>query len=147
MSNEPRETTLPIAVEGKDAPNDWVFEAIRAGYERGAMWHHENGSLELVEKASHDFADKMTSPSSLGPKADTAWQKYSATVDTQPASTARIERQIRKAGQVAIDELIERMDGKHPGDDDLADYLTRIVDACARAALSASQSTSRKGER
>lgn len=49
-----------------ERPNDWVFEAIRAGYERGAMWHHENGSLELVEKASYDFADKMTAPSSPG---------------------------------------------------------------------------------
>lgn len=59
-------STLPIAVEGKPEPNDWVFEAIRAAYERGAMWRHENGTLELVEKASYDFADKMTAPSSPG---------------------------------------------------------------------------------
>lgn len=57
-----------------------------------------------------------------------------------PPSTDRIaaleaERRIRKAGQVAIDDLIDRIDGTHPGNDDLADYMTRIVDACVRAAL------------
>jgi hypothetical protein len=47
------------------------------------------------------------------------------------------EAAIRKAGQVAIDELVDGWSDTLvlPGSDDLADYLTRIVDACVRAAL------------
>ncbi|QRY69217.1 hypothetical protein JVX98_13430 [Ensifer sp. PDNC004] len=51
---------------------EWEFEAIRAAYERGAMWRHECGTLELVEKASYDFADKMTSPAALAAQGDDA---------------------------------------------------------------------------
>lgn len=48
------------------------------------------------------------------------------------------EALIRKAGQVAIDGIIDSWSDRAtlPQDDDLADYLTRIVDACVRAALS-----------
>lgn len=45
------------------------------------------------------------------------------------------EADIRKAGQVAIDRLIETAITYEATADDLADYLTRIVDACVRAAL------------
>ena len=57
--------------------------------------------------------------------------------DIEPVSVP--EAVIRKAAQVAIDELIDRMDGKHPGDDDLADYLRRIPDAITRALAAAPQ--------
>ena len=46
------------------------------------------------------------------------------------------EDAIRKAGQVAVDALIDRGGFATASDDELADYLTRIVDACVRAALS-----------
>lgn len=45
------------------------------------------------------------------------------------------ESAIRKAGQVAIDHLIDTCLTFEASGDDLADYLTRIVDACVRAAL------------
>ncbi|OWV62533.1 hypothetical protein ATY75_11950 [Rhizobium sp. N122] len=48
-----------------------------------------------------------------------------------------VEAAIRKAGQVAIDHLIDTCVTYEATNDDLADYLTRIVDACVRAALSA----------
>lgn len=46
------------------------------------------------------------------------------------------ERQIRKAGQVAIDGIIDGWSDRTimPDSDDLAEYLTRIVDACVSAA-------------
>ena len=40
---------------------------------------------------------------------------------------------IRKAGQVAIDALIERGGFENASNDDLADYMSRIVDACVSA--------------
>jgi hypothetical protein len=46
------------------------------------------------------------------------------------------EAAIRKAGQVAIDDLIDRAICDVGSDDEIADYLTRIVDACVSAALS-----------
>lgn len=36
------------------------FAALRAAYERGAIWRETNGSLDLMHKASYDYADKMT---------------------------------------------------------------------------------------
>jgi hypothetical protein len=47
------------------------------------------------------------------------------------------EAAIRKAGQVAIGHLIDTGLTFEASGDDLADYLTRIVDACVRAALAA----------
>lgn len=55
--------------------------------------------------------------------------------DAAEARVKVLERDIRKAGQVAIDELIDRGGFSEASDDDLSDYLTRIVDACVRAAL------------
>ncbi|WP_331373827.1 hypothetical protein [Sinorhizobium chiapasense] len=51
------------------------------------------------------------------------------------------EAAIRKAGQVAIDGIIDGWSDRisMPDNNELADYLTRIVDACARAALSAKE--------
>ena len=46
-----------------------------------------------------------------------------------------IEARIRKAGQVAINHLIDTTRISEAGPDDMADYLTRIVDACVSAAL------------
>lgn len=51
------------------------------------------------------------------------------------AHLAGREAAIRKAGQVVIDDLIDRGGWCIASDDDLADYMTRIVDACVRAAL------------
>lgn len=39
-----------------------LFARLRMAYMRGAAWRDENGSLDLVEKASYDYADKETTP-------------------------------------------------------------------------------------
>lgn len=44
------------------------FDALRAAYERGAIWRETNGSLELMHKASYDYADKATSPYVIAPE-------------------------------------------------------------------------------
>ena len=49
------------------------------------------------------------------------------------------EAAMRKAGQVVIDDLIDRGGWCIASDDDLADYMTRIVDACVRAATTEGQ--------
>lgn len=54
--------------------------------------------------------------------------------------TAGAEGAIRKAGQVAIDKLIDDRLSEFksmPSPDDLRDYLEQIVDACVSAALTA----------
>ncbi len=55
------------------------------------------------------------------------------------------EATIRKAGQIVIDDLIDRGGWCIASNDDLADYMTRIVDACVRAALSAPATESDHG--
>lgn len=39
-----------------------LFWKLRIAYVRGAEWRHRNGSLEMIDKASYDYADKATSP-------------------------------------------------------------------------------------
>lgn len=51
-----------------------------------------------------------------------------------PTKAAGVEDAIRRAGIKARDALLERMADEGTVDNDLADYLTRIVDACVRAA-------------
>ncbi len=57
-SGELEETVIPRAQE-KDL--DELFWRLRGAYVRGAEWRQHSGSLELVEKASYDYADKATS--------------------------------------------------------------------------------------
>lgn len=45
------------------------FDKIVAAYKRGAHWHNEMGSLEMLEKAAYDYADYMT-PVDVSSKAD-----------------------------------------------------------------------------
>lgn len=62
----------------------------------------------------------------------------------EPAPSQHVagpEAAIRKAGQVVIDDLIDRGGWCIASNDDLADFMTRIVDACVRAALSPKEET------
>ncbi|AXV15076.1 hypothetical protein CYG48_04805 [Neorhizobium sp. SOG26] len=57
---------------------------------------------------------------------------------TTPARQSHVrgtEAAIRSAGLKARDELLERMADGGTVDNDLADYMNRIIDACVRAAL------------
>lgn len=40
---------------------DALFWKLRIAYLRGAEWRDQNGSMELSDKASYDYADKVTS--------------------------------------------------------------------------------------
>lgn len=63
-----------------------------------------------------------------------SWQEVASTPPPETHVAGR-EVAIRKAGQVVIDDLIDRGGWCIASNDDLADYMTRIVDACVRAAL------------
>jgi hypothetical protein len=51
-----------MASDASTDHNNTLFWGLRDAYLRGATWRDENGSMELAEKASYDYADKMTSP-------------------------------------------------------------------------------------
>lgn len=55
---------------------------------------------------------------------------------TPPSSHVRVTAAIRRAGDAAVDNLVDRFALTHfmPDSDDLADHLRSIVDACVRAA-------------
>lgn len=44
------------------ADPDALFWRLRIAYQRGAEWYRQNGSMEFLDKASYDYADKITSP-------------------------------------------------------------------------------------
>ena len=63
-----------------------------------------------------------------------------AAISASPAQHLRgVEAAVRSAGIKARDELLERMADGGTVDNDLADYMTRIVDACVRAALATTE--------
>ncbi|MDX1219076.1 hypothetical protein GOL99_26760 [Sinorhizobium medicae] len=66
-----------------------------------------------------------------------SWQAIISRALTPAPQTHRVglEAAIRKAGQVSIDHLVDTSRIDEAGPNDLADYLTRIVDACVAAAL------------
>lgn len=71
---------------------------------------------------------------------DAASERQEATATPSPSThVAGPEAAIRKAGQVVIDDLIDRGGWCIASNDDLADYMTRIVDACVRAALATTE--------
>jgi len=76
------------------------------------------------------------------------YDAYVGFVPDEPAphkegeDSAAVTAAIRRAGTKARDELLERMADGGSVDNDLADYMTRIVDACERAALAATRSGS-----
>lgn len=49
------------SIKGTEDP-DALFWRLRVAYLRGAEWRDKNGSMELSDKASYDYADKITSP-------------------------------------------------------------------------------------
>lgn len=60
------EVCVPAAEHG----NDELFWRLRIAYLRGAEWRDQNGSMELSDKASYDYADKITSPLSDHPSSE-----------------------------------------------------------------------------
>ncbi len=58
---------LTAQVQDVAGDPDALFWRIRVAYLRGAEWRDQNGSMELAEKASYDYADKMTSPLTAAP--------------------------------------------------------------------------------
>lgn len=61
--------SLGVRVEDVAKTDDELFWRLRISYLRGAEWRHQTGSMELSEKASYDYADKITSPLVAAPAA------------------------------------------------------------------------------
>lgn len=96
--------------------------------------------LEEALKPFADLADEIP-VENFWPSSDMASINRAKTVYGQKQSSVRadvltdLETSIRNSGFKARDELLERLADDGAVDNDLADYLTRIVDACIRAAL------------
>lgn len=93
-------STLPIAVEGKELTEfqsgQWWLEELEKHWGTGETTPQTRRAAKVaLSFAEAYFRDGFEAgrcyANLMGPKADTAWQKYSATVDAQPASTALVE--------------------------------------------------------
>jgi hypothetical protein len=128
----------PVAdIEPVSVPDAaWVFEAIRAAYERGAMWHQENGTLELVEKASYDFADKMTAAAPHPTKTEAV--DADAGIERLTKALDRLRDQLDAIAVYGSDTLSGRIDG--PADKDWYRDGVREMRNRARAALKSGRS-------
>lgn len=58
---------LSAQVQDVAKPDDELFWRLRVAYLRGAEWRDTTGSMLLVDKASYDYADKITSPLAAAP--------------------------------------------------------------------------------
>ncbi|MFB7144977.1 hypothetical protein ACWGMK_06005 [Agrobacterium deltaense] len=60
-------SALSAQVQDAAKPDDELFWRLRVAYLRGAEWRDITGSMHLVDKASYDYADKITSPLPAAP--------------------------------------------------------------------------------
>lgn len=97
----------------------------------------DGGRFETWSLADIAGQCRMQSREQLDPEFSQFMAEVAKRLSALAASADKLvgsEKAIRKAGQVAIDDLIERGSFQSASDDDLADYMMRIVDACVRAA-------------
>jgi hypothetical protein len=98
-----------------DSMKDTLFWRLRIAYIRGAEWRDRNGSMELHEKASYDYADKITSPlTSIVEKVETPAQgnEHRGTFPIPPGheavrdDTGRATGEIRPKSPAPQDHLV-----------------------------------------
>lgn len=90
-------------------------------------WHDDHGCLCIAADSRKPEFPEAVNPLYLHP------------TPAHSGEREALERRIRSAGLKARDEVVDGIRGDGSPDNDLADYLERIVDACVCAALEGKQ--------